>query len=450
MPQAKLSRREALGAMAAPLLAKDEPRPNFMFILIDDLRFNAPACLGHPFVKTPNIDRIAREGATFTNAFVTTPLCSPSRASYLTGRWVRSHKVLGNGDNAARSHELITWPRLLHDAGYETGYAGKWHMGTDDTPRPGFDRWVSFKGQGVYNDPPLNVDGERIQAKGYVTDLLTDYSVEFLKKPRTKPFVMYLAHKAVHGPFIPAERHKDLFAGETIVRSANAQDNLDGKPVMARNIDGGPAVSKEAVGSSDELIRNQLRCLTAIDEGIGRILKTLEETKQLDNTFLVFTSDNGYFWGEHHLGDKRWAYEESIRIPMLMRYPKRIKAGSKIHQMVMNVDMAPTMLELGGGTAPAEVQGRSIVPLLKGGSVKGWRTSFLSEYFEEPQQKRTPSWQAVRNDQWKYIRYTALQGMDELYDVKKDPGEMKNLIHDASAVLAALKKDLDQFNEAIR
>jgi len=234
------------------------------------------------------------------------------------------------------------------------------------------------------------------------------------------------------------------------VRSANAQDNLDGKPVMARNVDGGPAVSKEAVGSSDELIRNQLRCLTAIDEGIGRILKTLEETKQLDNTFLVFTSDNGYFWGEHHLGDKRWAYEESIRIPMLMRYPKRIKAGSKIHQMVMNVDMAPTMLELGGGTAPAEVQGRSIVPLLKGGSVKGWRTSFLSEYFEEPQQKRTPSWQAVRNDQWKYIHYTELQGMDELYDVKKDPGEMKNLIHDAPAVLAALKKDLDQFNQAIR
>src|SRR6266478_3585326 len=447
MPLPTFSRRAALGAMAAPLLAKDEARPNFLFILIDDLRFNALGCVGHPFVKTPNIDRIAREGATFTNAFVTTPLCSPSRASYLTGRWVRSHKVLGNGDNAARSHELITWPSLLHDAGYETGYAGKWHMGTDDTPRPGFDRWVSFKGQGVYNDPPLNVDGERIQAKGYVTNLLTDYSVEFLKKPRTKPFVMYLAHKAVHGPFIPAERHKDLFASQTIARSANAQDNLDGKPVMARNIDGGPAVSKEAVGSSDELIRNQLRCLTAIDEGIGRILKTLEETKQLDNTFLVFTSDNGYFWGEHHLGDKRWAYEESIRIPMLMRYPKRIKSGSKIHQMVMNVDMAPTMLELGGGTAPAEVQGRSIVPLLKGGSVKGWRTSFLSEYFEEPQQKRTPSWQAVRNDQWKYIRYTELQGMDELYDVKKDPGEMKNLIHDAPAVLAVLKKDLDQFNQ---
>ena len=435
--------------MAAPLLAKDEPRPNFVFILIDDLRFNALGCVGHPFVKTPNIDRIARDGVTFTNAFVTTPLCSPSRASYLTGRYVRSHKVLGNGDNAALSHQLVTWPRLLHDAGYETGYAGKWHMGMDDSPRPGFDRWVSFRGQGVYNDPPLNVDGRRIQATGYITDLLTDYCVEFLKKPRSKPFVMYLAHKAVHGPFTPAERHKSLFSSETIVRTTNAKDNLDGKPVMHRLIDGAPAVSKDAIGSPDELIRNELRCLTAIDEGVGRIWKALEETKQLDNTFLVFTSDNGYFWGDHHLGDKRWAYEESIRIPMFMRYPKRIKAGSKIGQMVMNVDMAPTMLELAGVSAPAEVQGRSIVPLFKG-SVKNWRTSFLSEYFEEPQQKRTPSWQAMRNDQWKYIRYTELEGMDELYDIRKDNGELKNLIHDAPSALAALKKDLDKYNQTIR
>src|SRR5262249_309003 len=218
-----VSRREALGAMAAPLLAKDEPRPNFLFILIDDLRFNALASTGHPFVKTPNIDRIAREGATFTNAFVTTPLCSPSRASYLTGRYVRSHWVLGNGDNAALSHQLVTWPRLLHDAGYETGYAGKWHMGTDDTPRPGFDRGVSLRGQGVYDDPALNVDGQRIQSKGYMTDLLTDYSVEFLKKPRSKPFVMYVAHKAVHGPFIPAGRHKRLFEDESIARTPNTQ-----------------------------------------------------------------------------------------------------------------------------------------------------------------------------------------------------------------------------------
>ena len=217
---------------------------------------------------------------------------------------------------------------------------------------------------------------------------------------------------------------------------------------MERQIDGAPAVTPQAVGSSDELIRNQLRCLTAIDEGVGRILKALEETGQLDNTLVVFTSDNGYFWGEHHLGDKRWAYEESIRIPMLMRYPKRIKAGSKIHQMVMNVDMAPTMLELGGASTPADVQGRSITPLFKGG-VKNWRTSFLSEYFEEPQQKRVPSWQAVRNPQWKYIHYTELEGMDELYDLKNDPYEMKNLISDPSAAgkLKELQAELERLRD---
>ncbi len=266
----------------------------------------------------------------------------PSRASFFTGRYVRSHRVLGNGDSAAISHQLITWPRLLHDAGYETGYAGKWHMGTDDTPRPGFDRWVSFKGQGVYNDTPLNVDGTHVQASGYnqsTYSLPSSVGVPE-EKPRSKPFVLYVAHKAVHGPFTPAERHKELFANETIVRTANAQDNLDGKPVLQRQVNGQPALA-QGVGSSDDVIKNQLRCLTAIDEGVGRLLKTLEETGQLDNTFLVFTSDNGYFWGEHHLGDKRWAYEESLRIPMLMRYPKRIKAGSKINQMVMNVDMAP-------------------------------------------------------------------------------------------------------------
>jgi N-acetylglucosamine-6-sulfatase len=442
-----VTRREAIAGLAAPLLAKTDARPNILFILIDDLRYNAPAYAGHPFVKTPNIDRIAREGAVFDNAFVTTPLCSPSRASFLTGRYVRSHKVIDNTDHDELSHQLITWPRLLHDAGYETGYAGKWHMGTDSSPRPGFDRWISFKGQGVYNDPPLNIDGKETKVNGYITDLLTDYAVEFIRKPRSKPFVMYVAHKAVHGPFTPADRHKDLFANETISRTPNAQDNWDGKPALQRDVDGKPPV--KGVGSNDELIRNQLRCLTAIDEGVGRILKTLEDTNQMDNTFVVFASDNGYFWGEHHLGDKRWAYEESLRIPMAMRYPKLIKAGSRIGQMVMNVDMAPTMLTLGGGKFPAELQGHSVLPLFKG-PVKNWRTSFLSEYFMEKNFPRVPSWQAVRDSQWKYIHYTELNGADELYDLKKDPYEMQNMVHDAPAVLAEKKGQLDKYNQQIR
>ena len=451
MPTPRITRREALAApllagLAAPLRAKDS-RPNILFILIDDLRYNAPAYAGHPFVKTPNIDRIAREGAIFEDAFVTTPLCSPSRASFLTGRYVRSHGVLDNTNHNELSHKLITWPRLLHDAGYETGYAGKWHMGNDSSPRPGFDKWVSFRGQGVYNDPVLNIDGDEAKHTGYITDILTDHAVDFIKKPRSKPFVMYLAHKAVHGPFTPAERHKDLFASEAIHRTPNADDNWDGKPALQRDVDGKPPV--KGVGSSDDLIRNQLRCLTAIDEGVGRILKTLEETGQMDNTFIVFTSDNGYFWGEHHLGDKRWAYEESLRIPMAMRYPKLIKAGTHISQLVMNVDMAPTMLTLGGAKLPGDLQGHSVLPLFKG-PVKNWRTSFLSEYFMEQNFPRVPSWQAVRDDQWKYIHYTEVKGADELYNLKKDPYEMQNLVHDAPAVLEEKKAQLDKFNQQVK
>src|SRR5579862_9893425 len=186
------TRRQLLCSLALPFCKAATARPNFVFILLDDARWDDIRCGGNTIVGTPHIDRIAREGAIFENAFVTTPLCSPSRASFLTGRYVRSHKVLDNTDHNELSHQLITWPRLLHDAGYETGYAGKWHMGTDSTPRPGFDRWVSFKGQGVYNDPLLNIDGTETKQNGYITDILTGHAVDFLKKPRTKPFVMYL------------------------------------------------------------------------------------------------------------------------------------------------------------------------------------------------------------------------------------------------------------------
>src|SRR5215211_6158971 len=189
---------------ALPVRAAD--RPNVVFILVDDLRWDALGCMGHPWVKTPNVDRLAKEGALFKNCFVSIPLCSPARAAFLTGRYSHANGGTTNGNNNALSHRLVTWPRLLHDAGYETAYVGKWHMGNDDTPRPGFDRWVSFKGQGAYDNPPLNIDGKPEKVEGYVTDLLTKYAVEFIKKRRTKPFVCYLPHKSVHGPFTPAER----------------------------------------------------------------------------------------------------------------------------------------------------------------------------------------------------------------------------------------------------
>ena len=436
-----LTRRELIAGCVGAAAAR---RPNIVFMFTDDQRWDSMGCAGHPFLKTPNMDRIAREGAMFTNSFVTTPLCSPSRASFLTGRYVHAHGVIGNGPMHNQvSHQLVTWPRLLHDAGYETGYVGKWHMGNDDMPRPGFDRWVSFKGQGVYEDPPMNIDGKPVNQSGYITDLISRYSAEFLRKKRSQPFALYVGHKAVHGPFTPAERHRNLYSADPIPTRPNTRDTLEGKPAVTRDV---PEQKKQqsqkqkqgSGASGEELIRNQLRALLAVDDSIGEVFQALEETGQLDNTLVVFTSDNGYFWGEHGLADKRWSYEESIRVPLVMRYPRLIKAGTKIEHEALNIDIAPTMLELGGAGAPKNLHGRSLVPVF-GGQAKEWRKSFLSEYFAETGYPRQPSWQCARTPRWKYTHYTELEGMDELYDIQADPYELKNLIRD-SAARGALKE----------
>ncbi len=432
-----------LAALVAVPATAQLRRPNFVFILGDDLRWDALGCAGHPFARTPNVDRLAREGARFKNAFVTTPLCSPSRAGFLTGQYVRTNGIRGNGNQySARSHELVTFPRLLRNDGYETAYVGKWHMGNDSSPRPGFDRWVSFRGQGAYLDPTLNLDGKEEQVRGYMTDLLSARAAEWVRRPRTKPFCLYLAHKASHGPFTPAERHAGLFADQPVVRGPGARDTLEGKPVLRRQV-GNLRPVTPGMGPGDQLVRNQLRCLAAIDEGVGEVRKALEETGVLEDTVVVFTSDNGYFWGEHGLGDKRAAYEESIRIPLLVRFPRLVKASSAPEGLALNIDIAPTFLELAGAPVPKEMHGRSLVPLLRGGA-GGWRKSALFEYFVEPNYPRIPTWQAVRTERWKYLRYPELEGMDELYDLRDDPQELKNRIGDQTAAdtLAELRDEL--------
>lgn len=443
-----LTRRDFLAASAATSLPAATVRPNIVFVLMDDLRFDALGIAGHPFVKTPNIDRIAHEGAMFVNHFTTTPLCSPSRASFLTGQYVHRHGVIDNTNHNELSHKLITSGKLLHDAGYDTAYMGKWHMGNDSSPRPGWNRWISFRGQGQYDDPLLNIDGKEEKTPGYVTDIITENALAFIRKARQTPFLLYVAHKAVHGPFTPAARHKELFADQAIQRSPNAQDTLEGKPMLQRKVGNLPEL-KPGMGSPDELIRNQMRCLTAVDEGVGKMLAALEETRQLDRTVFIFTSDNGYLWGEHCLGDKRPAYEESIRIAMLARYPSMIKAGTKIDQLTLNIDVAPTFLEFAGLKPHSQMQGASLVPLLAGKHPK-WRESFFAEYFYEPNFPRVAAWQAVRNGHWKYIHYTDLEGMDELYDVREDKYEMKNRINDASAkaALQMMKAEFEKVKKA--
>jgi arylsulfatase A-like enzyme len=434
-------------------------RPNIVFVLMDDQRQDDLACYGHSFVKTPNIDRIAREGVRFNNAFVTTPLCSPSRASFLTSQYAHRHGILDNSAHDRESHQLVTFPKLLHDSGYQTAFVGKWHMGTDDSARPGFDYWVSVKGQGEYLNPEININGKRQKVNDYVTDIFTDYAVDFLKKDYGKPFCLFLAHKAVHpdltqnadgslsdpsaSKFIPADRHKKLYADAKIERRPNFGPP-QGKPALQRKIAGLPLLSQNTA-TSDDVIRDRLRMLAAVDESMERIFEILDDSKQLNNTLIIFTSDEGYFYGEHGLSvERRLAYEESIRIPMLMRFPKLIKPHSMIDEMVLNLDIGPTLLELAGAEIPKKMQGRSIVPLLQGSKVQ-WRNSFLVEYFTDSVFPRVLNmgYQAVRTDGWKYIHYTELDNSDELYDLKWDPYEMKNLMWEQKAQPALLKMQLE-------
>jgi N-acetylglucosamine-6-sulfatase len=439
------------------------PRPNIVFILIDDLRWDELGIAGHPYVKTPSIDRIGKEGALFRNAFMTTPLCSPSRASFLTGQYAHKHGIIDNVDRSAASHRLTTFPLLLQQSGYETAFVGKWHMGNDDSPRLGFDRWVSFKGQGTYINPEFNEDGASTKRTGYITDILTGYAVEFIKRQHQKPFLIYLAHKAIHPEvmqhgdgsvnladaelFIPAERHRNVYEGARIPRRQNYKRAPEGKPSLQRRIGDLPPLGP-ATATRDESILGRQRSLMAIEDGISQILDALKHTGQLDNTVVVFASDNGYFYGEHGLSvERRLAYEESIRMPLLVRYPKAVKPGTVRDEFALNIDLAPTLLELAGVTVPATMQGHSLVPLLKG-TRKPWRNSFLIEYYSDKVFPRVSKmgYKAVRNGRWKYIHYLELPGMDELYDLKTDPYELKNLVADPGSAksLTEIKQEMQR------
>jgi len=437
-------------------------RPNFLIVLVDDLRWDELSCAGHPVVRTTHIDRLAHEGARFRNAFATTPLCSPSRASFLTGQYPHHHGIVDNTNRSAQSHRLKTFPRLLQQAGYETAFVGKWHMGNDDTPRPGFDWWAGLKGQGTSFDPVVNVNGKRAKISGHTTDALTELAVSFLSRPRHKPFCLYLAHKALHpeliqyddgslsdpaaARFLPARRHEKLYADAPVPRRLNVVDTLKGKPALRRRINGLPPLSRRT-GTPDETVRDRWRMLAGVDESTGRLLTTLEQTGQLDRTVFILTSDHGYWYGEHGLSvERRLAYEEGIRIPLLVRYPSLIKPGRLIDEMALSIDLAPTVLELAGLKRPAAMDGRSLVPLLRGDHPADWRTSFLIEYYTDTVFPRVfkMGYKAIRTRRYKYIHYTELAGMDELYDLVADPYEMENLIGELNRrpVLEELQAEL--------
>lgn len=435
-----------MGAGLDAVAATRKRRPNLVFILIDDQAWNAMGHCGRfPFLSTPNMDRLAREGARFENVFVTTSLCSPSRACFLSGCHAHRHGVR---TNARRDPErgIQTFPQALQEAGYDTAFVGKWHMAPTANPRPGFNYWLSFRGQGKYTNPALNENGRDFVQEGYMTDLLCDYAVNWLKQAREKPFCLLLWHKAVHGPFTPAPRHADAFPDAALPKPPNFDDTFEGKPKWFRRMKAYGARTAQVVESRDKETPESfppvewngrqkhhldyLRALLAVDEGIGAVLDTLEEMSELDNTVVVFSSDNGFFLGEHRCGDKRLAYEESIRIPLLVRYPGVVKPGTRLGQMALSIDVAPTLLDLADVRAPRSMQGRSLVPLLKGKKAS-WRDSFLYAYYREDWVPGLPTMFAVRTERWKYIHCPDVPGdIDELYDLENDPHELRNLAID--------------------
>lgn len=411
---------------------------NIIFILTDDHRYDAMGFLGgQTWLRTPNMDRLAREGAHLKNAFVTTSLCSPSRASILTGRYAHAHKIVDNQTAIPKGTQFFA--QYLQQAGYKTAFMGKWHMGGEsDAPQAGFDKWISFKGQGSYYPSPngLNIDGKHVPQKGYITDELTDFATEWIEQQsKAQPYFLYLSHKAVHGDFMPAKRHEGTFKDKKFVPPPTmSPDGGDARnrPRWAqnqRNSWHGVDYPYHTGMDIETYYRMYAETLLAVDESLGRILRLLEQRGELDSTLILYMGDNGFAFGEHGLIDKRTAYEESMRVPMLARCPDLFAGGRTLTQVVANIDIMPTVLETAGTPVPSGIDGRSFLPLLQGRTIP-WRDSLLYEYFWEHNYPQTPTMHALRTDRFKYIRYHGIWDLDELYDIQKDPRETQNLIAD--------------------
>jgi arylsulfatase A-like enzyme len=421
--------------MARPLFNAGKRPRNVVFILSDDHRYDFMSFLNKPkFLKTPNMDRMAREGAYIKYATVSTALCSPSRASILTGQYAHKHGVVDNNTRVPAGTRFFA--QDLQEAGWQTAFMGKWHMGrANDEPRPGFHRWISFGGQGVYFNPDFNIDGKRVKREGHVSDLLTDYALDWLKNGRdqNKPFFLYLSHKAVHAMFEPAKRHRGKYSDvqlEYPKSMADTEENYRGKPQWVReqrNSWHGVDYMYHGQMDFDTFYRRYCETLLSVDESIGRVIGYLEDNGLAADTLVMYMGDNGFVFGEHGLIDKRHMYEESMRVPFLAWCPGLIKPGSIIKELIQNIDIAPTVMDLAGLKTPDHMDGQSFLPILQGKNIS-WRDAAFYEYYWERNFPHTPTTHGVRTNRYKYIHYHGIWDVDELYDLQNDPEEMSNLI----------------------
>ena len=454
----------ALLLMSAGLLAAEgEKRPNILFIMADDHAAHAISSYGSTINQTPQLDRLALQGMRFDRMFAVNSICTPSRATVLTGKYshINGVPVFNRFDGSQP-----TVAKYLQAAGYYTGIIGKWHLESDPT---GFDKWTILPGQGDYFNPTfLEAGGKRV-IQGYVTDITTDLSIDFLKnRPQDKPFFLMCHHKAPHRNWQPDAKHKAMFAGKVIPEPATLRDDGVGrtdairecKQKVLENLSPNDTKGAPPAGlSGDELLKwkyqrymqGYLACVQSVDDNVGRLLDYLDEAGLTANTLVIYTSDQGFFLGDHGLYDKRFMYEESIRMPFLVRWPAVIKPGSVQSAMGINPDFAPTFMEAAGLPVPADMQGRSLMPLFKGKVPDDWRGSWYYRYYHDPGDHNTRAHYGVRTTTHKLI-YFWKKDQWEMYDLVADPGEMHNLYSDPAQAetVAKLKAELYRLKKELK
>ena len=461
-------------AQPSPVLSSS--KPNIVYIMTDDHATQMMSAYSHLRAVTPNLDRIGEEGMRFRNSFCTNSLCAPARATFLTGKYSHKNGQTSNRDTFDGSQQ--TFPKLLQQAGYQTAMIGKWHLRSQPN---GFDYWNVLPGQGLYRDPVLIEMGKKTKHKGYVTDIITNFAIDWVKnRDRDRPFFLSYHHKAPHAQWVPSKEYDLLWEDEDIAYPENYHDDESGRAQSVQDSTNqlvpdmikrwrtwGSAMNKEDPGDLEgdalrdwlyqQYVKDYMRVMVSVDENVGRFMDFLRREGLDNNTLVIYTSDNGMFIGDHGRFDKRLMDEESLRIPLVVRYPQAIKPGSVSDLYSLNVDYAPTILDFAGVPVPDDMDGRSLRPILEGNAPNDWRKTFYYHYYEHPdfQFQDVPPHYGVRTDRYKLIHYYPTEKVQasgwELLDLKADPMELKNQYRNPQYqyIVEELEAEIDRLRDAL-